>query len=38
VKELGGDILGMAFLIELAFLEGQKNLDPDIDLTSLLTY
>jgi hypothetical protein len=25
-------------LIELAFLEGQKNLDPDIDLTSLLTY
>ena len=38
VKELGGDILGMAFLIELAFLEGQKNLDPDVDLTSLLTY
>jgi adenine phosphoribosyltransferase len=38
VKELGGDILGMAFLIELAFLEGQKNLDSDIDLTSLLTY
>lgn len=38
VKELGGDILGMTFLIELAFLEGRKNLDPDIATNALLTY
>jgi adenine phosphoribosyltransferase len=38
VKELGGEILAMGFLIELAFLEGRKNLDSDVLTHSLLTY
>ena len=38
VKELGGEILVMSFLIELAFLEGRKNLDSDVRTHSLLTY
>lgn len=38
VKGLGGEIIAMDFLIELAFLEGRKNLDPDIPTHALLTY
>ncbi|MEM6280304.1 MAG: adenine phosphoribosyltransferase [Verrucomicrobiota bacterium] len=38
VKELGGDIVCVSFLIELAFLEGRKNLDSDIRVEALLTY
>ena len=38
VKELGGEIICVSFLIELGFLEGRKNLDPDVRIESLLTY
>lgn len=38
VKELGGEIVCVSFLIELAFLEGRKNLDPDVRIEALLTY
>jgi adenine phosphoribosyltransferase len=38
VKELGGEILCVSFLIELAFLEGRKNLDSDVRIEALLTY
>ena len=38
VKELGGEIICVSFLIELAFLEGRKKLDPEIRAEALLTY
>ncbi|MEM1442758.1 MAG: adenine phosphoribosyltransferase [Verrucomicrobiota bacterium] len=38
VKELGGEIVCVSFLIELEFLEGRKNLDSDIRVEALLTY
>ena len=37
VWQCGGDLLGMAFLIELAFLDGRSRLD-GISVWSLLTY
>lgn len=37
VGELGGDIVGVAFLIELSFLNGRKNL-VDHDVMSLIQY
>jgi len=37
VERLGGRVVGMAFLIELGFLEGRKRLDR-YDAFSLLTY
>lgn len=36
VEQLGGDVVGLGFLIELAFLEGAKRLK--YDHVSLLTY
>ena len=38
VKELGGQIVCVSFLIELEFLEGRKNLDSDVRVEALLTY
>jgi len=38
VRELGGDVICMSFLIELQFLGGRKNLDPDVRIEVLLTY
>ena len=38
VKELGGEIVCMSFLIELAFLDGRKNLDSDVRVEALLTF
>jgi adenine phosphoribosyltransferase len=38
VKELGGDIVCVSFLIELAFLEGRAKLDTDVRVESLLVY
>lgn len=38
VKELGGEIICVSFLIELEFLEGRKSLDSDVRIESLLTY
>jgi adenine phosphoribosyltransferase len=35
--QLGGEIVGVAFVIELAFLEGRKHLE-NYDVYSLLTY
>jgi adenine phosphoribosyltransferase len=37
VKRLGGDIIGLAFVIELAFLKGRDKLK-DLPIVSLLTY
>ena len=37
VEQLGGEIVGLAFVIELAFLEGRKHLER-YDVHSLLTY
>ena len=37
VDRLGGDVVGCAFLLELAFLEGRKRL-VDQDVHSLVTY
>jgi adenine phosphoribosyltransferase len=36
-EQLGGEIIGVAFVIELAFLEGRKHLD-GYDVHSLITY
>ena len=36
-EQLGGEIVGVAFVIELAFLEGRKHLDA-YDVHSLITY
>jgi adenine phosphoribosyltransferase len=36
-EQLGGEIVGVAFVIELAFLEGRKHLD-DYDVHSLIAY
>ncbi len=38
VKGLGGEIICASFLIELAFLDGRKNLDDDVRIEALLTY
>jgi adenine phosphoribosyltransferase len=35
--QLGGEIVGVAFVIELAFLEGRQHLE-DFDVYSLITY
>ncbi len=35
--QLGGEIVGLEFVIELAFLEGRKHLE-DYDVHSLITY
>jgi adenine phosphoribosyltransferase len=35
--QLGGEIVGVAFVIELAFLEGRQHLE-DYDVYSLITY
>lgn len=37
VQKLGGTVVGIAFLIELAFLDGRKELK-DYDVLSLVTY
>ena len=37
VGEAGGELVGMAFLMELQFLNGRKQL-PDIDVRALLSY
>ncbi|MFZ0428186.1 MAG: adenine phosphoribosyltransferase [Acidobacteriota bacterium] len=38
VHELGGDLVGLAFLIELTFLNGRAKIPPDVDVFSLLKY
>ena len=37
VEQLGGQVVGCGFLIELAFLEGRQRLAPH-DVHALLTY
>jgi adenine phosphoribosyltransferase len=37
VRQLGGDIVGAAFLIELTYLEGRSKLG-DLDVVSLIQY
>ena len=38
VTELGGDVIGHGFIIELSFLNGRKKLRDDIKIASLLKY
>ncbi|QXC63435.1 adenine phosphoribosyltransferase [Aquihabitans sp. G128] len=38
VEKLGATVVGFAFLIELAFLDGRSGLPEGIPITSLLTY
>lgn len=38
VRKLRGDLVGLAFLIELTFLEGRAKLPPDVEVFSLLQY
>ncbi|KMM37550.1 adenine phosphoribosyltransferase [Guptibacillus hwajinpoensis] len=37
VEQLGGVVVGLAFMIELSYLEGRKNLDRH-DIFTLMTY
>jgi adenine phosphoribosyltransferase len=37
VKALGGEVVGLGFVIELSFLAGRKKL-PDLEVVSLITY
>jgi adenine phosphoribosyltransferase len=37
VRQLGGEVAGAAFLIELSYLDGRKKLS-DVDVYSLITY
>jgi adenine phosphoribosyltransferase len=37
VEQLGGEIVGVEFLIELAFLDGKKHLE-DYEVHSVITY
>jgi adenine phosphoribosyltransferase len=37
IRQLGGDVIGAAFLIELTYLDGRKQLD-GIDVTTLVQY
>ena len=37
VEQLGGDVVGCAFLIELAFLKGRERLD-GYDVHSMISY
>ena len=38
VSRLGGNMIGMAFLIELTFLNGRQNLPGSIPVTSIVSY
>jgi adenine phosphoribosyltransferase len=37
VEQLGGEIVGVEFLIELAFLDGRKHLE-NYEVHSVITY
>ncbi len=38
IRQLGGEVLCVAFLIELRFLEGRARLDPSVPTRALLDY
>ncbi len=38
IKELGGDLVAVSFLIELAFLNGRKLLGSDVPVHAIITY
>lgn len=38
IKKIGGDPVGIAFVIELAFLNGREKLPGDVEVTSMVTY
>ena len=38
VKKAGGNLIGIAFLIELEALQGRKKLDDDLKIVSMLKY
>ncbi|BAU27035.1 adenine phosphoribosyltransferase [Aneurinibacillus soli] len=38
VKQLGGEIVGLAFLIELTYVGGREKIDSDYDIFTLVQY
>ena len=38
IKQLGGDLVAISFLIELTFLEGRKRLDPGVPTHAIISY
>jgi adenine phosphoribosyltransferase len=38
IKKIGGIPVGIAFVVELEFLDGRKKLPQDIDITSMVKY
>jgi adenine phosphoribosyltransferase len=38
IKKIGGNVVGMAFVIELSFLNGRNKLPQDVKVTSMITY
>jgi len=38
VKKIGGEVMGVAFVIELEFLNGRKRLPEDCNITRLITF
>lgn len=38
VKKIGGEIVGIAFVVELEFLEGRKKLPEDCKITRLISF
>lgn len=38
IKQLGGEVVGAAFLIELSYLNGREKLPKDMEIFSLVTY
>lgn len=38
IRRLGADVVGVAVLVELSFLEGRKQVPDDVPLTTLVTY
>ncbi len=37
-KELGAQVLGAFFVVELSFLEGRNNIASDVEVSALITY
>jgi adenine phosphoribosyltransferase len=38
VRRLGGEIVGLAFLVELTFLKGRDQIPDELDIFSILRY
>ncbi len=38
INKIGGDLVGVAFVIELTFLNGRKKLDDNVNIVSMVKY